>query len=116
MRLEVVRMNERDDHARWHNSPARFNDTLTPAEQLALRRWVATNLEPARRGSRQRLSSYWLKHRAEEALHWYVGNGVMKGAMLAEGYDDYTPWGDREHPDINWDFAVRRRVASEAAA
>jgi hypothetical protein len=93
-----------------HNLPAAFDD-LSAAEQDALRMWIRLALEPARLWSaaQDRWHSYNLKHHAEAALGWYVGNGAMKGAMLAEGYRDYRSWGDATHPDINWTFRVQPR-------
>ncbi len=110
---DAVAMAMRMVRTDWHNSPERFND-LPPPKQVALRHWICEHLEPAR-DFNGRLHSYVLKHYAAAALGFYVGNGVMKGAMLAEGYTDYRAWGDRESPEINWTFRVhtlRRTRAS----
>jgi hypothetical protein len=98
------------EYVRAHNSPEAF-DRMPEREQRALRLWVRLALAPAPNFAAEqgRWHSYNLKHHAEAALGWYVGNGEMKGAMLAEGYTEYRAWGSREHPDINWTFKVRRR-------
>jgi hypothetical protein len=69
----------------YANSPERYHE-LPINEKISIRGWVRENVV------RQRapLSSYALKHIAEEQLHFYVGNGEIKGAMLEAGYTPLT--------------------------
>jgi hypothetical protein len=62
-----------------HNSPEAF-DRMTPLGQATLRLWIRLALQPSRtiQGGDCNFS-YGLKHRAEEALGLYIGNGEMKG-------------------------------------
>lgn len=85
------------------DTPEAFGE-LSPAKQEALRMWVRRTLEPTKRiGARQNYS-YGLKHDAEQELGWYVSNGQLKGAMLAEGYH----WQACEGTP-NWVFNCRFR-------
>ena len=88
-----------------YDPPTEF-DALPPQSQQALRLWVRLALEPASRFAleRGRWHSYNLKHHAERALGWYVSNGEMKGALLAEGYAYQVSTGSP-----NWLFKCRRR-------
>lgn len=104
-------MNKQTD--KWDgNSPEAFGE-LSPLEQQALRLWVRLALEPTptiRRNASYPVAnfSYGLKHNAERALGWYVSNGELKGAMLAEGYRwEYE--GRGPYPTINWIFNSKRR-------
>ena len=90
------------------DSPNEF-DTLSQLEQEELRAWIRVNLEQTKRIGDGRFShSYGLKHLAEESLGWYVSNGQMKGAMLAEGYRWKQCEGTRTAPSPNWVFNSRR--------
>ena len=90
------------------NTPESFNDLL-PSEQDALRLWVRLALKPAKSIGGKFSHSYALKHYAEDALDWYVSNGQLKGAMLAEGYRWEQCEGTRRNPNPNWVFNSQRR-------
>ena len=72
------------------NRPELFRD-MPIHEKISLRGWVR-GLPPAPRVTGTK-SSYWLKHRAEKALGFYVSNAELKGAMLEAGYRPV--WDDR---------------------
>jgi transcriptional regulator with XRE-family HTH domain len=54
------------------------------------------------------LSSYAIKHDAEEAIGVYIRNDEFKGAMLACGYE---PTRDT---DVNWRFRIKPRLLRAA--
>jgi len=83
------------------NSPERFHE-LPADEQDAIRAWIRENVVR----QREPLSSYSLKHIAEKALGFYVGNGEIKGAMLEAGY---TPLDTRRERGINFYFQAGPR-------
>jgi hypothetical protein len=87
-------------------------DAMPPLAQAALRMWVRLALEPiatVRDDDPSGLNfSYRLKHDAERALGWYVANGQLKGAMLAEGFA-FKPCGTPRDPSPNWLFNCRPR-------
>jgi hypothetical protein len=93
------------------NAPEAF-DGLTPLKQAQLRAWIRANLEATRRvGDGQYSHSYGLKHLAEKSLGWYVSNGELKGAMLAEGYRWEPCDGTPKDPNPNWVFNSQQRKA-----
>lgn len=97
------------------DAPEAF-DELTALEREQLRAWIRQNLEPsARIGLGKHCFSYRLKHLAEKALGWYVSNGQMKGAMLAEGYRWRQCEGTPCNPSPNWVFNSRRKRAARHA-
>ncbi|MDQ5828190.1 MAG: hypothetical protein M3441_29130, partial [Chloroflexota bacterium] len=81
------------------NSPDRFYD-MPEVDRRQLMAWVR-GLPPVPRVTAVK-DSYWLKHRAEKALGFYVSNAELKGAMLEAGYRPV--WDDR----INMGFRCGR--------
>ncbi len=91
------------------NAPEDF-DKMHPDNQAQLREWIRVNLEPTKRIGDGRYShSYSLKHLAEKMLGWYVSNGQLKGAMLAEGFRWQPCDGTLRDPSPNWVFNSRRQ-------
>jgi len=82
-------------------------EQLSSQKQDALRLWIRRTLEPKKTIGGRNSYSYGLKHLAERDLGWYVSNGELKGAMVAEGYRwrvcEGTP---------NWEFNCRLRSQS----
>lgn len=92
-------------------------DRLTAINQEQLRTWVRVTLEPTKHiGDGPWAHSYALKHAAEKALGWYVSNGELKGAMLAEGYRWKQCDGTPRNPNPNWLFNSRARLHSRGNA
>jgi hypothetical protein len=87
------------------NSPERFHE-LPADEQDGIRAWVRENVVR----QREPLSSYSLKHVAEKALGFYVGNGEIKGAMLEAGY---TPLNTHRERGINFYFQAGPQKVKE---
>lgn len=104
MSMQSSRANKREEL----DPPTMFDDLL-PTEQQALRLWVRLALEPTKNIGRRFNYSYGLKHDAENALGWYVSNGALKGAVLAEGYRWQECEGTPRNPNPNWVFNSRRR-------
>jgi transcriptional regulator with XRE-family HTH domain len=79
---------------------------LDPQTQSKLLDWIAAVIAPATRV--YPLTSYAIKHDAEEAIGVYIRNDEFKGAMLACGYE---PTRDT---DVNWRFRIKPRLLRAA--
>ena len=79
---------------------------LDSQTQSKLLDWIAAVIAPATRV--YPLTSYAIKHDAEEAIGVYIRNDEFKGAMLACGYE---PTRDT---DVNWRFRIKPRLLRAA--
>jgi transcriptional regulator with XRE-family HTH domain len=81
---------------------------LDSQTQSKLLDWIAAVIAPATRV--YPLTSYAIKHYAEEAIGVYIRNDEFKGAMLACGYEPTTDSGS----DVNWRFRIKPRLLRAA--
>ena len=85
------------------NLPSDYNN-LTTDEQMIIRGWIGTNLDPVSTFNLD-VTSYGLKHKFERSKEgFYVSNGQFKGAML-----DVGGFKVKNTNDLNWQFNISKR-------
>jgi hypothetical protein len=92
----MVRERGGEDH------PVEAYRAMPDHRAAALDLWIRLALSP-RKTVKRFVTSYGLKHQAEDDIGTYISNAQFKGAMLAQGYEP------ADGIDLNWEFKIKPR-------